>query len=98
MRTGVNDPTTTVHIVETKEDLLCDLANEMLWDAFSLMALDQPEEVFAKDFENHADVGSMRTFMAKVIQERDDVGSARMGLRGRRRRGRRGGGGDEALK
>jgi hypothetical protein len=47
MRTGVNDPTTTVHIVETKEDLFCNLTNEVLWDAFSLMTLDQAKEVFA---------------------------------------------------
>jgi len=66
-RTGVNDPTTTVHIVETKEDLLCNLTNEMLGNAFSLMTLDQAEEVFAKDFENHADMGPVWTFMAKVV-------------------------------
>jgi hypothetical protein len=67
VRTGVNDPTTTVHIVETKENLLCNLANEMLWDAFSLMTLDQAEEIFTEDFENHADVGAMGAFMAKVV-------------------------------
>jgi len=67
MRTGVNDPTTTVHIVETKEDLLCDLANEMLGNTFSLMTLDQAQEVLAEDFENHADMGSVGTFVAKVV-------------------------------
>lgn len=99
VRTGVNDPTTTVHIVEAKEDLFCNLANEMLGYALSLMTLDQAKEVFSEDFENHAYMGPMRTFMAKVVQEGDDMGTARMGLRGRGRGGGRGGGsGDEALK
>ena len=66
MRTGVNDPT-AVHIVETKEDLPCNLANEMLWDAVSSMTLDQAEKVFTEDFENHAYVGAVGTFMGKVV-------------------------------
>jgi len=66
VRTSVNDPT-TVHIVKTKKDLLCNLANEVLWDAVSLMTLDQAEEVFTEDFENHADVGAVGAFMAKVV-------------------------------
>jgi len=98
VRTGVNDPTTTVHIIEAKEDLFCNLANEMLGDALSLMTLDQAEKVFSEDFENHADMGSMGTFMAKVVQEGDDMGTTRMSLSGRGRwNGRGGGGGDEAL-
>jgi hypothetical protein len=67
VRTGVNNPTTTVHIIKTQEDLFCDLTNKVLGDAFSLMTLDQAEKVFAEDFENHADVGSVGTFVAKVV-------------------------------
>jgi len=52
---SVNDPTTTVHIIDTKEGLLCNLTNEILWDAFLLMTPDQAEEVFTEDFENHAE-------------------------------------------
>jgi hypothetical protein len=62
----VNDPT-TVHIFETKKDLLCNLANEMLWNAVLLITLDKAEEVFPEGFENHADVGAMGAFMAKVV-------------------------------
>ena len=69
MRTGVNDPTTTVHIIKAKEYLLSNLANEVLGDALSLMPLDQAEKVFSEDFENHADMGTMRTFVAKVVEE-----------------------------
>ncbi len=47
MRTGVNDPTTTVHIIETKEDLFSNLADEVLGNALSLMPFDQTEEVFS---------------------------------------------------
>ena len=98
VRTGVNDPTTTVHIIEAKENLFCNLANEMLGDALSLMTLDQAEEVFSENFKNHADVSSMGTFVAEVVQEGDNVGPAGMCLRGRGRgKGRSGGSGDEAL-
>jgi hypothetical protein len=98
VRTGVNDPTTTVHIIEAKEDLFSNLANEVLGYALSLIPLDQAEEVFPEDFENHADMGAMGTFMAKVVQEGDDMGTARMGLGGRGRGCGRGGScGDETL-
>ena len=69
MRTGVNDPTTTVHVIKAKEDLFSNLADKVLGNALSLMALDQAEEVFSEDFEDHADVGTMGTFMAKVVEE-----------------------------
>lgn len=39
----------------------------MLGHAFSLMAFDQAEEVFTEDFENHADMGSVGTFVTEVI-------------------------------
>jgi uncharacterized membrane protein len=67
MRTGVNDPTTAVHVIETEEDLFCNLTNEMLGDALALVTLDEAEQVFSEDFENHAYMGSMGTFMSKVI-------------------------------
>lgn len=63
MLTGVND-STMVHIVETKEDLLYNLANEMLWDA---VTLDQVGKIFTEDFENNADVGEVGACMTKVI-------------------------------
>jgi hypothetical protein len=43
------------------------MANEMLWDAVSSMTLDQAEKVFTEDFENHAYVGAVGTFMGKVV-------------------------------
>jgi hypothetical protein len=69
VRTGVNDPTTTVHIIKPKEDLFSNLADKVLGDALSLMALDQAEKVFTEDFENHADMGTMGTFVAKVVED-----------------------------
>ena len=66
MRTCVDDPT-TVHIFETKKDLLCNLANEMLWNASLLITLDKAVEVFPEGFENHADVSAMGAFMEKVV-------------------------------
>jgi hypothetical protein len=43
VRTGVNDPTTAVHVIEAEEDLLCNLTNEVLGDALSLVTLDETE-------------------------------------------------------
>jgi len=47
VRTGVNDATTAVHVVQAEEDLLGDLANELLWDTFTLVTLDEAEEVLS---------------------------------------------------
>ena len=62
----MNDPT-TVHIVETKKDLLCNLADEMLWDAVLLITLDKAVEVFSEGFESNADVNAVGAFMVKVV-------------------------------
>lgn len=80
MRTGVNDATTAVHVVQAKEDLFGDLAYQVLWDALALVTLDETKEVLAEDLKHHADVCSVGTSVAKVVEEGDDMRSAGMGL------------------
>jgi len=41
----------------------------MYGDALVLMSLDETEEIFTKDFENHTDVDAIGTFMSEVIQK-----------------------------
>lgn len=99
------DTAASVHVIETEENLFRDLFDEGHGDAFVLMALDEAEEVFTKDLKNHADVGAVGPFVSEVVEERDDMGAARVGVgwgrRGMGEGGRGGdgwgGGGDEAL-
>ena len=72
-----------MHVIESQEDLFCDLLDEMGRDAFALVALDEPEQVLAEDLEDHADVGAVGAFVAKVVEKGDDMGSAGVCLRGR---------------
>ena len=39
----VNDPATAVHVIEAEEDLLCDLLDQVHWNALVLMTLDQAQ-------------------------------------------------------
>jgi hypothetical protein len=82
------DPAFSVHIVETEENLLCDLFDEVGWDAFRLMSLYQAKKVLAEDFEHHANVCAVWSFVFEVIEKGDDMRTSRM----------QGIGGDESLK
>lgn len=82
-RTGVDHTATTMHVVEAEEDLLCNLLYEVLWDALALMALDEAEQVLAEDLEDHADMGTVGAFVAKMVEKGDDMGSPGVSL-GRR--------------
>ena len=73
-----------MHVIESQEDLFCDLLDEMGRDAFALVALDEPEQVLAEDLEDHADVGAVGALVAKVVEKGDDMGSTGVRLRGRR--------------
>ena len=79
LRTGMDDATTAVHVVEPKEDLLRDLLDEVHGDALVLVPLDETEQVLAKDLEHHADVRAVRALVPEVVEEGDDVRSTRMG-------------------
>ena len=67
--TGVDDATTSVHIVETQQNLLCNLLAEAHGHTLVLMPLDQAEKVFSKHFEYHANVGAVGSLVPEMIKE-----------------------------
>lgn len=78
----MNDTTTPMHIIQPQQNLLRDLLNQMHRHALILMSLDQPQQVLAEDFEDHADVAAIGPFMSEVVEEGDDVCAAGVGLGG----------------
>lgn len=91
-----------MHVIQAQQDLLSDLPDDGHGHAFGLVPLDEPEEVLAEDFEDHADVRAVRACVLEVVEEGDDVGAAwvcegRGGRGGRGGGGGWGGGGDEPL-
>lgn len=74
----MDDATTAVHIVESKENLLCDLLHKVHWHALVLVPLDEAEQVLAEDLEYHADVSAIRALVPEMVQEGDDVGAPGM--------------------
>lgn len=75
---GVDDSALAVDIVEAEEDLLGDLLADVIGHAAVVIPLDQSEQVFSEHLKHHADVGPVRPPVRKVVEERDDVPSARM--------------------
>lgn len=71
--TGMDDTTTPVHVIETQQNLLGNLLADTHRHALVLVPLDQTEEVFSEHFKYHANVGSVRTLMPEMVQERDDM-------------------------
>lgn len=101
----MDDSATPVHVVEAQQYLLRNLLDKVHWHPFVLVTLDQAQQVLTENFENHADVHAVRPLVSEMVEETDNMRSARMGVRWRgrgiriRRRwsNRRCGGGNEAL-
>lgn len=72
----MDDAASGVEVVEAEEDLLGDLADDVLWHAAVLVALDEAEQVFAEHLEHHADVGAVGTVVSEVVEEGDDMAAA----------------------
>ena len=58
-----------VHVVQPEHDLLRDLLDEVHRHALVLVSLDEPEQVLAEDLEDHADVDTVWTAVAEVIEK-----------------------------
>lgn len=71
--TGMNDTATPVHIIETQQNLLCNLLTDAHGHTLVLMPLDKTEKVLSEHLKNHANVGAVGAFMPEVIEEGDDV-------------------------
>lgn len=67
--TRVNDPATPMHVIETEENLLRNLLDQMHWNTLVLMTLDQAQEILAENLENHADMSPIRAFVSKMIEK-----------------------------
>lgn len=65
----MDDTTTPMHIIQPEQNLLCYLLDQMHGNTLILMPLDQSEQIFAKHLENHADVSTVRAFVAEMVQE-----------------------------
>jgi hypothetical protein len=44
------------------------------------VALDEAKKIFAQDFEYHANMNAIGTFMTKMIKKGDNMGSSCMGM------------------
>ena len=53
---GHAHPATPVNVVQTQQDLLCNLLDDMWWDAAVLIPLDEAEQVLPEHLKDHADV------------------------------------------
>ena len=67
-----------MHVIQTQQNLLRDLLNQMHGDALVLMAPDEPQKIFTEHLKDHANVRSIRSFVAEVVEETDDMPAAWM--------------------
>ena len=67
--TGMDDTTTSVHIIETQQNLLRDLFADGHGHSLVLMPLDQAKEVLSEHLEDHANVGAVRALMPEMVEE-----------------------------
>lgn len=65
----MDDTTTTVHIIETQQNLLRNLLADGHRHTLVLMPLDQTKKVLSEHFENHANVGAVWTLMPEMVEE-----------------------------
>lgn len=76
----MNNTTASVHVVQTKQDLLSYLFDEIHGNAFVLVSSDETQKILPQNFKNHADVCAVGAFMAEMIKERDDMRAAGVGM------------------
>lgn len=67
------DPTPSMEVVQPKEDLFRNLSDDEIRDTTILIPFYQPPKVLSQHLERHADVGSVRTLVSEMIEERDYV-------------------------
>ena len=65
----MDDAAAAMHVVESEEDLLGDLLDEVHGNALVLVSLNEAEQVLAEDFEDHADMGAVGSFVSEMVEE-----------------------------
>lgn len=76
LQIGMNDATLPVQIVKAEQDLFRDLLHQRHRNAPMIPFLDQTQQVFAQDLENHTYVCTIGSFVFERVEETDDVFSA----------------------
>lgn len=79
LQVGMDDPAFPVHIIQTQQDLFCDLLDQRHGDAAMVPALNQTQEIFTQHLEDHADVDTIGTFVLEGIEQTDDMFPTRVG-------------------
>ena len=83
IQTGMYDTTTTMHIIKTEKNLLCNLFAKVHGNTLVLMPFDETKQVLTEHLEHHAYMRAVGPLMTEVVEERNDMRSAGMGLGGR---------------
>lgn len=72
----MNDAALPVQVVKAQEDLFCDLLDKRHRNSPMVPFLDQAQQIFTQDLENHTDVCSVWAFVFEGVEEANDVFSA----------------------
>jgi hypothetical protein len=70
----MNDPTDTVEIVQADKDLLANFLTDIHGDTLIVVSFEDIEQVASQDFEDHAKVVPVVTFMDERVQQAHHVG------------------------
>lgn len=76
LQIGVNDATFPMQVVQAQQNLFGDLLDESHRNPPMIPFLDQAQQVFAQDLENHTDVCPVGPFMFEGVEEANDMFSA----------------------
>ena len=69
----MNNAATAVHVVESQENLLGNLFDEVHGNALVLVSLNEAEQILAEDLEYHTDVSAIWPLVPEVVEEGDDM-------------------------
>lgn len=82
LEVGMDNAALSMEVVESEENLLRNLLDERHGDATVVPTLNETEQIFAQDLEDHAYMGAVGTVVLEGIKEADDMSTAWMvGLR-----------------
>ena len=74
----MDDAAFPMHVVQTQQDLFCDLLDQRHGDAAMIPPFDQTQEILAQDLEDHANVHAVGTAMLERVEQADHVSPTRV--------------------
>lgn len=75
---SMNNATFPMHVIQTQEDLFCDLFDQRHGNAAVVPALNQTQQVLTQYLEDHADVSPIGTLVFEGVEQTDDMFPTRM--------------------